>query len=142
VPYLLQGGLGLPDRAYYLDANPKMEETRGKYRAHIAAVLQLAGVADYAAKAERIFALEHKIAESHVSREDSEEVTKANNPWSRADFPKKAPGMDWERFFGGARLAKQKSFIVWHPSAVVGAAALVASADLADWKDYLVFHAI
>ena len=81
VGYLLQGGLGLPDRENYLRKDPKDVELQTKYRAHIAAVLELAHVANAAERAAHIYALEHKIAEAHVSRVDSEDVHKANNPW-------------------------------------------------------------
>ena len=142
VPYLLQGGLGLPDRDYYLDPSPKMAAIRTKYQAHIAAMLKLAGVADADAKAARIMALETKIAQVHVSRVDSEDVHKANNPWKRADFAAKAPGLDWDAYFGAASLGDQQDFIVWHPSAVTGISALVASEPVDAWKEYLTFRLI
>jgi putative endopeptidase len=141
-PYLLQGGLGLPDRAYYLEDNEHMRAVREKYRAHVATVLRLGGVADPEGKAERIIALEHQLAQAHASREESEEVQKGNNPWSRSDFDAKAPGMDWQAFFAGAQLAGQRHFIVWHPGAVTGAAALVAREPLEVWRDYLVYHTL
>ncbi|HVV82703.1 MAG TPA: M13 family metallopeptidase [Kofleriaceae bacterium] len=142
LPFLLQGGLGLPDRDYYLDASPKMAELRTQYTAHIAAMLKLAGIADPDAKAHRIFDLEHAIAQAHASRADSEDVTKGDNHWRRADFAKRAPGLDWEAFFAGVGLDHAADFVVWHPSAVTGVAALVKSQPLSTWKEYLTFHAI
>ncbi len=142
VPYLLQGGLGLPDRDYYLDPSPKMADLRAKYQAHIAHVLTLAGVADAEAKAAAIMALETKMAQAHTSRVDSEDVHKANNPWMRADFAAKAPGLDWDAYFKAAGLADQQNFIVWQPGAVTGLSALVASEPVNTWKAYLTFHAI
>src|SRR5262249_12094575 len=62
-PFLLQGGLAMPDRDYYLNPSPRMADIRTKYQAHIAAVLKLAHVADAEAKAARIFDLEHRMAE-------------------------------------------------------------------------------
>lgn len=141
-PFLLQGGLGLPDRDYYLDQSPRMGEIRTKYQAHIAAMLKLGGVADAEVKAARIFELEHRIAETHSSRVDSEHVLKGNNPWSRQDFQTRAPGLDWQAFFAAASLDSQAQFVVWQPGAVTGISALVKSQPLATWKDYLVFHAI
>ena len=141
-PFLLQGGLGIPDRDYYLDPAPRMAEIRTKYRTHISNMLALAGIPDPAATAARVFDLETKIASSHVSREDSEDVLKGNNHWSREDFPVKAPGLDWTRFFEAAGLASQPSFVVWQPGAVTGLAALVASEPLGTWKDYLTFRAL
>ena len=139
-PYLLQGGLGLPDRAYYLDASEHMESLRAQYRTHIATVLRLAGFADAEMRAARVFALELKLAQAHAKREDSEDVLKANNPWRREEFAAKAPGLDWTAFFQAAHLENVPRVIVWHPSAVVGAAALVASEPLPAWQDYLAFH--
>jgi putative endopeptidase len=140
--YLLQGGLGLPDRAYYLDATPRMADIRTKYQAHIAAVLKLAGLADGEAKAARIFALETKMAQVHVSREDSSDVLKANNPWQRTEFSARAPGLDWSSFFTAAGLNSQSMVIVWHPTAITGLSALAKSEPLGTWKEYLLFHAL
>jgi putative endopeptidase len=141
-PYLLQGGLGLPDRDYYLADNPKMAEIRQKYQAHVAAMLRLAQYPDADARAARIVALEHKIAQAHWPRVDSEDVLKANNPWSSKDFAAKAPGLDWDAFFAAAELSKQDHFIVWQASAITGLSALTASEPLDAWKDWLTFHAL
>jgi putative endopeptidase len=140
--YLLQGGLGLPDRAYYLDASKHMAELRTKYQAHIAAVLKLAGIPDGKAKAARIFALEAKMARAHVSREESEDVLKANNPWKPAAFTNQAPGLDWGSFFKASGLDTEPVVFVWQPPALRGLAALVGHVPLPTWKEYLTFHAI
>jgi predicted metalloendopeptidase len=142
MPYLLQGGLGMPDRDYYIEQTPQMAKLRDQYKAHIANVLKLAKIADADKKAAAIFAFETKIAETHATREASEDVQKANNPWKRADFSSKAPGMDWNAYFGAAGMSGQNDFIVWHPSAVTGISKLVASEPAALWKDYLTFHLI
>ena len=138
LPYLLQGGLGMPDRKYYLDESPRMAEIRAKYKTHIATLLKLAGIST--AKADGIFDLEAKIAKVHSSREDSEDVQKANNPWKREDFAAKAPGLDWGAFFKAAGLEGQSTLIVWQPSAIIGEASLVGSEPLETWKDYLSYQ--
>jgi predicted metalloendopeptidase len=140
--YLLQGGLGMPDREYYLADSPRMADIRAKYRAHIATILKLAGIADAEAKAGLIFDLETKIAKVHVSREDSEDVHKGDNPWTRAEFDAKAPGLDWTAYFKAAELGSQERFIVWQPAAITGEAALVASEPLDVWKAYLAFRVV
>jgi len=141
-PYLLQGGLGMPDREYYLSDSAHMAEIRTKYKAHIAAVLKLAKMADPDHKAARIFELETKIAKIHWSRTDSEEVHKANNPWKREDFRTKAPGLEWPAFFKAAGLDGQASIIIWQPSAISGEAALVGSEPVEIWKDYLTYQLV
>jgi putative endopeptidase len=142
LPYLLQGGLGLPDRAYYLENTPRFQEVRGKYQAHIATQLKLAGVAGAEAKAARIVALETDIAKAHWTGVDTTDVTKTYNPWARTDYAKKAPGMDWTAFFEAAGLGGQPVVAAWQPSAVAGISKLVGSRPVEDWKAYLTFHAI
>ena len=141
-PFLLQGGLSLPDRDYYLNPAPRMAAIRVAYTAHITRLLQLAQIPDAPAKAEAILALETKIAQGHSSRATSSDVLKGNNHWTRQDFDTKAPGLDWQGFFQAAGLGSQTAFVVWHPTAVQGIAALAASESLDTWKAYLTFQAL
>jgi putative endopeptidase len=141
-PYLLQGGLGMPDRENYRSTDAKDVELQDKYKAHIAAVLKLANISDADAQAARIYDLERKIADAHVSRTESEDVLKANNPWSLKDFSAKARGLDWNSYFEAAGLSSQPMIMVWQPAGVTGIAALVGSQPLNVWKEYLTFHAI
>src|SRR5271166_3327998 len=140
--YLLQGGIQLPDREYYLSDSGHMRDVRAKYQVHVSAMLKLAGFTDADARAERIVALEHAIAEKHLSLADNDDIHKANNTWTQADFPIKAPGLDWEDYFRAAGLSKQAGFIVWQPTAFAGESALVASTPLDTWKDWLAYHLI
>ena len=140
--FLLQGGLGLPDRDYYLDPSERMETIRVAYRGHLAALHKLAGIPDGEAKAGRIFALEKRIAAAHSSRADTQDVIKGNNHWSRADFDTKAPGLDWKTYFEAAGLGNQKGLVMWQPGAATGIAAAVKAEPLATWKEYLVVRAL
>jgi endothelin-converting enzyme/putative endopeptidase len=142
VPYLLQGGLGMPDRAYYLDKSKRMSDLRDAYQKHIAAMLKLAGYDNPDQRAAKVMALETAIAQIHATREVSADIQKADNVWSAKDFSSKAPGIDWPAFFKAARLDGQQKFAVWHPTAVKGEASLVNTTDLATWKDYLAFHQV
>lgn len=139
-PYLLQGGLQLPDREYYVSSSNSMRNLREKYLVHVSTMLKLAGFTDTEARGHRIFELERAIAEKHLSLAESEDVYKANNTWNQDDFGAKAPGLDWVEYFRGAGLSGQASFIVWQPSALAGESALVASTPLDTWKDFLAFH--
>ncbi len=140
--YLLQGGLQLPNRDYYLSSSERMQSIRAKYQAHVAALLKLVGMSGADARAGRILALEKAIAEKHISLADSEDIAKANNTWAQADFTTKAPGLEWPAFFQGAGLGRQAKFTVWQPSAFTGESALVASFPLEAWKDWLSYHLI
>ncbi|HEX7709797.1 MAG TPA: M13 family metallopeptidase [Sphingomonadaceae bacterium] len=142
VPYILQGGLGMPEREYYLSADPKMAALRTAYRQYIEDLLAAAGIADAKAKAQAIYGLELKIAKAHQSRADSENWTEASALWSQADFAKKAPGLDWTMFFQAAQLTHAQTFDAYHPAAIARLSALVASEPLEAWKDWLTFHQI
>src|SRR5271170_1588686 len=140
--YLLQGGLQLPDREYYLSDSEHMKEIRTKYQAHVATMLKLAGFTDSDARAARVVELEHSIAETHLSLAENEDVHKANNPWKQAEFATKAPGLDWAEYFRAAGLNGRENFIVWQPSAFVRESALVAVVPIESWKDWLAYHLI
>ncbi len=141
-PYLLQGGLGMPNRDYYLSDDAKMAALRDQYRDYIAAMLEQAGIKDAKAKSQSILALETKIAKAQASIVDTENIHKANNPWAMADFASKAPGLDWATYFKAAGIADQKTIYAWQPEAITKISALVASEPLQTWKDFLAFHAL
>ncbi len=140
--FLVQGGLGMPDREYYIDASPRMAAIRTKYGAHIAAVLRLAGFPDARARAARVLELERRIARAHWSREATEDVAKGNNHVTLAQLQARAPGLDWKTFFQAAGLGGERQLVVWQPSAFTGIAALVGSLPIDTWKDFLAFHAV
>ena len=133
-PYLLQGGLGLPDRDYYLETAADMQKVRDAYRAHMTTILRLAGIANPDRVAGRAFALETRIAGVHATRTQSVDVQRANNPWPRAEFATRAPGIDWNACFAAASLDQAPRLIVWHPEAVKGISALVASEPVDAWR--------
>jgi putative endopeptidase len=140
--YLLQGGLALPDREYYLSESEHMKALRGKYQTHIAAMMKLAGFSDAEARATRIIELEHAIAETHRTLAENEDIHKADNTWARAEFSQNAPGLDWNEYFRGAGVGEAANFIVWQPEAFKGESALVSSTSLETWKDWLAYHVI
>jgi putative endopeptidase len=141
-PYLMQGGLGMPDREYYVSDADEMKTTRTQYQAYIGSMLKLAGIADADAKAARILALEIRIAQGHAPRADADDVQKGNNSWTRAELAAKAPGLDWNAYLSAAGLETQPRFIAWHPTAIVGTSRLVTSEPVDAWKDYLAFRAV
>jgi len=142
VAFLLQGGLGLPDRAHYLSTAADMQALRAKYRDYIGRMLALAGFDRAAQRAEAVMALETAIAQAHATPEASANERNVDNLWPGAEFGRRAPGMDWVAFFAAAGLSKQEALVVWQPDAVKGSAALVGSQPLAGWLDYLRFHVI
>ncbi|HEY6815840.1 MAG TPA: M13 family metallopeptidase [Croceibacterium sp.] len=142
LPYLLQGGLGMPEREYYLSSAPDMREHQAAYRQYVEDMLAAAGVPDAAAKAQRVWDLELKIARAHATREESDDWSKAKAIWTAGQFAEKAPGIDWRAFFEAAQLGEQQKFNAFHAGAIPKLAALVGSEPLDAWKDWLTFHQI
>ncbi|MGH8227898.1 MAG: M13 family metallopeptidase [Steroidobacteraceae bacterium] len=142
IPYLLQGGLGMPSREYYLSNDPHMAKARSEYQTYIAALLKRAGVAGAGKQARIIFGLETKIARAQASLIDSEDIRKAGTIWSVAQFPAKAPGLYWSAYFDAAGLGGVKRIDVWQASAIRGLSRLVSTQPLGAWKALLVFHTL
>ena len=142
VPFLDQGRLGMPDRSYYLEDSKDMAFIRTQYLEHVTFLLKLAGLPDPEAHAAGVLDLETRLAQVHTSQEETMDVLKGNNHWRRTDFATKAPGLDWEAYFGAAKLQGPKIFVVRQPSAFTGLSALTATVPLETWKDYLAFQAL
>ena len=140
VAFLLQGGLGLPDRDNYLGTDPRMHSLRGEYQAYIARMLMLAGFDRAAERAAAVMSLETALAQRQATRAQTANDRNADTVWTRAEFARRAPGMDWPAFFGAAELGRVAEFGVWQPTAMIGLAELVASQPLPVWQDYLRFH--
>jgi putative endopeptidase len=140
--YLLQGGIAMPSREYYLSQDAQMVAFRAKYQTYVTSLLKLAGTPDAEAQAKAIIALETKIAKAQESLVDSQDVHKANNVWSMSDFAQKAPGLNWTAYFKAAGLGGQQHIDVWQPSATTGIAALVSSEPIQTWKELLRYHVL
>ena len=135
------GGLGLPDRDYYLEDNERFTKIREAYTAHIAELLTAAGVEDGEGKAAAIIALETKIAEGHWPREKRRNRDLTLNQMDRDAFEAEYAGFDWDAYI--AETGYQMPTVnVLQPEPVKAMIALVNSEDLDAWKAYLTYHAI
>jgi putative endopeptidase len=133
---LSQGGLGLPDRDYYLEQDDKMAAIRTAYITHLEKMFTLAGEPDAKARAAALMALETEIAKLHWTQIDSRDADKTYNKKTMAELQNAAPGFDFAAYFG-ANGIKPASLIVSQPSAVTGIAALIAKTPLPVLKDAL-----
>jgi putative endopeptidase len=136
-----QSGLGM-GRDYYLLTGAKYDAFRTAYRNYIARMLTLAGESDPEGRADRIMALETKMAKSHWTPERSRDVKATYNPMTRTQLAKLAPQVDWNRVLKKQGLGSAKIVIVGQTTAVRDAARLIGSEPLQTWKDYLTFHFI
>ncbi|HET6940562.1 MAG TPA: M13 family metallopeptidase [Sphingomicrobium sp.] len=142
LPYIMQGGIGLPEREYYLSGDAKMADLRNKYRAYVQKILTLANYPDPQGSAQRILDLETKIARAHATREESEDFAKGAKVWTRAELEKNAPGIDWTALLDAAQLGSAQKFQAYHSTAIPKLSALVGSEPIQAWKDWLVFHTL
>jgi putative endopeptidase len=144
--YLDQGGLGLPDRDYYLNDDPPMAAARQAYLAYAAKLLQLSGVAsspaDAAKRVQAVFDVEHRLAVIQWSRVHLRDLPARYVPWTRAECLAKAPGFDWDAYLKAAGLAGVPVLIASADTAITGTAAIVPTVPLPVWKDYLALRAI
>ncbi len=138
---LFQSGLGMPDRDYYLSADPKLAETKAAYEKHIAAMLSLAGEANAEARARALVGFETQIAKASWTRVQSRDANKTYNKMTLADLRKAAPGFDFATYFK-SRGAPIDEVIVGQPSAVAGIAKLVGQAPLGVLKDQLLVRSL
>jgi putative endopeptidase len=142
VANISQGGIGLPERDYYFKDTPSNLAVRKAYKAHAAKLFALAGFDDAEGRAGRVYALEERIAKGHRTAAASREADKRYNPFARADFAARAPGLDWDAWFAAAGFEREAVVIVGQPEAIAAAAAAADEVPLADWRDYLALRAI
>ena len=135
--YLQQGGLGLPDRDYYFEGDAKFQETRAAYLRYIADLLALAGATDGAARAQRIFALETKLAEHHWTRADTRDREKAYNKLDLAGLTALAPTFPWQPFLSGLGVDAAEYVILRQPTYAAAMAQIFNDTPLEEWKSYL-----
>ncbi|OHD02046.1 MAG: peptidase M13 [Sphingopyxis sp. RIFCSPHIGHO2_01_FULL_65_24] len=138
VLWLGQGGLGLPEREYYLDDQFKPQ--RDAYRAYIVRTLGMTGTKNPEAAADAILAYETEIAKVSWKVADRRDIGKINNPMSSAELAAYAPGLDWDAWFAGAGIAPQKRIIVNETTAIRDIAALYAKTPLDTLKLWQQFH--
>lgn len=138
---LSQGGLGMPDRDYYLSADAKLTETRNAYLGHLTKMLTLAGEANAPARARAILDFETGIARAHWTRVESRNRDKAYNKMTVADLSRTAPGFDFAGYLRGIGTPVNE-VIVAQPTALAGEAKLIAAAPVSVLRDQLIVRSL
>lgn len=135
------GGLGLPDRDYYLSDQPRFSDIREAYLKHIEQMLGFAKTENPAQKAKAILALETKIAEAQWPREKRRDRELTLNQIGRSELSDTYTGFDWDLYFEQTGL-KAPELNITTPDPLKDVINLVNSEDLQTWKDYLTYHTI
>ncbi len=135
-----QGGLGLPEREYFLNKDKQFVEIREKYEAHIGRVLAMVGDKNSAANAKEVLALETRIAEVHWPIADRRDRDKTYNLRTVAELEKEAPKFPWKVYMKAYGFDKETSFVVRELTAMPKLAEVFASTPVATWKAYVTYH--
>ncbi|MFC5568770.1 M13 family metallopeptidase [Lysobacter yangpyeongensis] len=136
------GGLGLPDKDYYLNGDERFVRIRAAYVEHIQRMLGFAGVKDAKARAEAVLALETELAKPQWERAQLRNRDKTYNVVSFADLVKQYPGYDWAAQVKAQGMPALDRVNVLTPSAVQPVLDVIARTPLPVWRDYLTFHAV
>ncbi len=139
---MYQGGIGLPDRDYYLKDDAKLAAVRTEYQAYLAKLLMLAGEQNAAPRAAAVFAFEKSLATAHWTREESRDADKTYNKLSFADLTTQAPGFPWAQYADALGVAGRPGYLVAQPTAVVGEAKAFAATPLPVLKDYAMLRTL
>lgn len=135
------GGLGLPDRSYYLTDTERFKNIRAAYKQNIIKMLGFLNIDDAAQKADEIIALETKIAQAQWPREKRRNRDLTLNQIDRAALLKEYPGFDWDTYFASSGY-KIPALNITQPAPVKAMIELVNSEALSVWKSYLLYHAL
>jgi len=137
-----QGGLGLPDRDYYLKDDAKSKETRERYLQHVQKIFELLGDSPDTAKSNAmiVMRMETSLAKASLTRVERRDPYKQKHKMSVAELYKVAPDFDWNAYFAATDVPKFKILNVSWPDFFKDVDAQLKSDSLQDWKVYLRFH--
>ena len=135
---IYQGGLGLPDRDYYLSEDARSKEIRASYVKHMAKMFVLSGSnPEQAVKdADVAMKIETNLAKISLTRLELRDPISNYNKTNLAGIQKMAPGIDWKAYFDGIKLTATSEINVGQPKFMTGMAAMINSVPVADWKVY------
>ncbi|MDX1517780.1 MAG: M13-type metalloendopeptidase [Woeseiaceae bacterium] len=135
--YLWQGGLGLPDREYYFNDDEKSAEIRAEYVKHIEKMFELAGWDDGEQSAQSIMALETRLADAHMKKEQTRDFAGNYSKHALPELPSVMPQFNWAGYIDEAGIADVDGVVVFMNDYLASLDTIVADTDLDTWKTYL-----
>lgn len=132
-----QGGLGLPEREYYLSNDAKMTDIRQKYVAHIEKMFQLTNMPNPAENAAKIMALETALASQQMKKEDTRDIVKLYNAYAVKDLKSLMPDFNWTAMLKNAGVAQEKKLVVTQVDYTKSLNNLIKNTPIDTWKTYL-----
>lgn len=142
--FLWQGGLGMPDRDYYLKNEPEQRRVRAAYVEHVTNIAKLGGASarEAARMAEVVMAIETELARHSMAKEDLRDPHKIYHKYALSGLEKLAPGVLWTRFFEGLGARKLSYVLVGQPEFFRQLSRMLKEIPIDDWKAYLDFHVL
>jgi putative endopeptidase len=140
--YIYQGGLGLPDREFYFKEDPRSEEIREKYVAHVATMLDMAGVGNGADAADTIMKLETRLAAEHMKKELTRDMVALYNKIPTAELPGLMPNFNWDAYLTEAGIPDIDGIVVTQLDYIKALDGIITGTGLDTWKTYLKWAAL
>ena len=140
--YTFQGGLGLPDREYYFNDDAKSVELREQYVDHIATMFDLAGLEGGAAAADTIMALETRLAEQHMRKEDTRNWAANYNKVAIAELDDALPGFNWDGYLEELGATQLEDLIFLQTDYMKSLDGIIQDVDIETWQTYLTWVAL
>ncbi|MEO1244935.1 MAG: M13-type metalloendopeptidase [Pseudomonadota bacterium] len=140
--YAFQSGLGLPEREYYFNDDDKSVEIRAKYVDHVAKMLELAGIEKPEEAAGQIMALETRLAEKHMKKEETRDWAANYNKVALAELGEIMPNFGWDAYFGELGAAELDELIVIMTDYMAQLDGIIEDTSLDAWKTYLKWSAL
>ncbi len=140
--YTWQGGLGLPEREYYFTEDEKSEGIRQAYVAHIEKMFELAGLPGGADAAASIMALETRIAEQHMLKEDTRDMVALYNKSPLGELPELMPQFAWDEYLETAAISGIDGLVVTQLDYMRALDGIITGTPMDDWKTFLTWKAL
>ncbi|WP_282786652.1 M13 family metallopeptidase [Flavobacterium croceum] len=144
VAYLYPGGLGLPDRDYYVSEDKDSKEKREKYVAHVAKMLQYLDIKGEKATqmAQNILAFETQLSTPRFTRVELRDDRLQYNPMSIEELQKQMPQINWKNYLQAIGLGEIKSIVVTQPKYFTALNTILEKGNVSDWKAYMLWTAL
>lgn len=144
IAFAAAGGLGLPDRDYYVKTDAKSVETREKYVQHVARMFELLGEDAAKAKVDAgvVMAIETELAKASLTRVEKRDPYNLFHKLTSAEFKALAPDFDWDAYYSHIGLAAPAVVNATEPAFFKALEQQLVVHDLADWQTYLRWHLV
>lgn len=144
IAYLYAGGLGLPDRDYYVKTDAKSQETRARYVEHVRRMFELLGDAPSWAQAEAhtVMRIETALAKASLTNVQKRDPYNLFHKFTRAQLSSLTPSFGWDDYLAASGYPALAEFNVTEPAFFKELQAQLISSSLADWKTYLRWHLV